>query len=439
MHSPSAWLVVKEWRELLASRAWWLMLLAMGPLVGMSFISAVTAYGELSGVNGTAAGVGEAFSPLIGIWAPTFSACELAAAFLLPFVAIRLVSGDRQSGAMKIEMQHSLSSLTRITIKCAVLMGGWILATLAPAIGVILWRSYGGHVYAPELLTVIAGHLLNGGLTIALAATAAAMTEHPATAAIVTLGVTVGTWLINFAAAVNGGWWERAAAFTPTAMVAEFQRGLLRADIILAAACLIAFGMALASIWLRIGDSISRRAQLSLIAAVGVGIAVVASAAVTASWDTSESRRNSFSHAENTALQSITDDLRVEAHFAPEDPRRSDLERGGLRKLRRALPKVRVEYVSATSVGLFEQTADKYGEIWYELNGKKLMSRITTAEGVLEAVFTLAGIAVPPQSDEDIFRGYPLAAQPRGAAWLFYGAWPLLIAGIAIVVQRRQV
>jgi energy-coupling factor transporter ATP-binding protein EcfA2 len=38
------------------------------PLVGMSFISAVTAYGELSGVNGTAAGVGEAFSPLVGIW-----------------------------------------------------------------------------------------------------------------------------------------------------------------------------------------------------------------------------------------------------------------------------------------------------------------------------------------------------------------------------------
>ena len=439
MHSPSAWLVVKEWRELLASRAWWLMLLAMGPLVGMSFISAVTAYGELSGVNGTAAGVGEAFSPLIGIWAPTFSACELAAAFLLPFVAIRLVSGDRQSGAMKIEMQHSLSSLTRITIKCAVLMGGWILATLAPALGVILWRSYGGHVYAPELLTVIAGHLLNGGLTIALAATAAAMTEHPATAAIVTLSVTVGTWLINFAAAVNGGWWERAAAFTPTTMVAEFQRGLLRADIILAAACLIAFGMALASIWLRIGDSISRRAQLSLIAAVGVGIAVVASAAVTASWDTSESRRNSFSQAENTALRSITGDLRVEAHFAPEDPRRSDLERGGLRKLRRALPRVRVEYVSATSVGLFEQTADKYGEIWYELDGKKSMSRITTAEGVLEAVFTLAGIAAPPESDEDIFRGYPLAARPRGAAWLFYGAWPLIIAGIAIVFQRRQV
>jgi len=68
---PFVVLLGKEWRELMASRAWWVMLLVIGPLVGMSFISAVTAYGELSGVNGTAAGVGEAFSPLVGIWAPT--------------------------------------------------------------------------------------------------------------------------------------------------------------------------------------------------------------------------------------------------------------------------------------------------------------------------------------------------------------------------------
>src|SRR5579863_1907122 len=73
------WLLDKEWHELLVSRSWWVMLLGMGPLVGVSFISAVRTYAEVSGLNGTAAGVGEALSPLVGIWAPTFSACELAA------------------------------------------------------------------------------------------------------------------------------------------------------------------------------------------------------------------------------------------------------------------------------------------------------------------------------------------------------------------------
>ena len=130
--SSFSWLVAKEYRELVASRAWWVFLLAMGPLVGVTFISAVRTYGEASGLNGTTAGVGEAFSPLIGIWAPTFSACEVAAVFLLPFVAIRLVSGDRQSGALKIEMQHPILAFARIGAKALVLFGGWLVASLAP-------------------------------------------------------------------------------------------------------------------------------------------------------------------------------------------------------------------------------------------------------------------------------------------------------------------
>jgi len=147
--SSFAWLLVKEYRELVASRAWWVLLLAMGPLVGVTFISAVRTYGEASGLNGTTAGVGEAFSPLIGIWAPTFSACEVAAVFLLPFVAIRLVSGDRQSGALKIEMQHPIPAFARIGAKALVLFGGWMVASLAPLAAAVLWKSYGGSVYPP--------------------------------------------------------------------------------------------------------------------------------------------------------------------------------------------------------------------------------------------------------------------------------------------------
>src|SRR5262249_2016516 len=150
-------------------------------------------------------------------------ACELAAAFLLPFVAIRVVAGDRQSGALKIELQHTMSCFKRITVKVVVLLMGWLIASLAPCVAILLWSSYGGSIYPPELASVAAGHLLNAGLTIALAAAAASITEHPSTAAIVTLTVTVGSWIINFLAAVHGGLWERAAGYTPTAMVAQFQ------------------------------------------------------------------------------------------------------------------------------------------------------------------------------------------------------------------------
>ena len=444
MRSPSGawrWLVAKEWHELVASRAWWVLLLAMGPLVGVSFISAVRTYADLSGLNGTAAGVGEAFSPLVGVWAPTFSACELAAAFLLPFVAIRVVSGDRQSGALKLELQHPMPAPARIAAKTAVLLAGWTIASMPPLLAIVLWRSYGGSIYLPELLTVFLGHTLNAALTIALAAAAAAVTEHPSTAAILTLTVTVGTWIINFIAAVQGGIWERAAGYTPTAMVAEFQHGLVRLDVIFVAGTLTAVGLMLAAIWTRLGIAEQRRVYESVAVCALAAAVIFGSSFVAVSWDSSENRANSFSRAEEVALKQIRSSLRIEAHLAPEDPRRVDLERHALSKLRRVLPKTQIHYVSATTTGLFEQTAAHYGEIWYEIDGRRAMSRVTTAEGVLETIFSLTGVSpaggVEADGDE-VFRGHPLAVPPRGAAAVFYGIWPALIVAGAVLIRRKQ-
>jgi hypothetical protein len=403
--------------------------------VGISFISAVRTYAEVSGLNGTSAGVGEALSPLVGVWAPTFSACELAAVFLLPFVAIRLVSGDRQSGALKLELQQGMSAFVRITAKALVLLTGWLVAMLPPLSALLLWKSYGGAVYTPELVTLTLGHMLNAGLTIGISAAMSSLSEHPSTAAILTLSVTVGTWIINFFGAIQGGWWERAAGYTPAAMVAEFQHGLLRLDTVLIALVLTLTGLGLAAIWMRLGVDVRRRVYES----AGFGIVAAASIAactfLTPSWDTSEGRSNSFSKADERALQQIRAPLRIEAHLAPEDPRRLDLEHHALSKLRRIMPKLQVQYVSATSVGLFEQTRAGYGEIWYELDGHRTMSRVTTAEGVLESIYSLAGVPPPPEADE-VFRGHPLAVAPKLAGTVFYVVWPGLFLAGAILTRR---
>jgi hypothetical protein len=431
------WLLVKDWRELLASTAWWLMLAIIGPLVGISFISAVRTYAELSAAGGTGSGVGEAFSPLVGIWAPTFSACELAAAFLLPFVAIRVVAGDRQSGALKLELQHSLPPWVRVVSKASVLLAAWIVASAAPLLAVMLWRSYSGTVYMPELASVFLGHLLNAGLTISLAAAAAMIADHPSTAAILTLAVTVGTWVLAFVAAVHGGIWEQAAQFTPTAMVAEFQHGLIRLDATLIAAILIAAGLALAAIWTRIGVPERLRAIRSAGALIVAGLLIVVCATMRGSWDVSENRMNSFPASDEAALERIASPLKIEAHLAPEDPRRSDLERRTLSKLRRVLPNLDVAYASESSTGLFEQAREDYGEIRYSLEGKSATSRATTVEGVLDTIYDLAGVA--PASDEgDGFRGHPLNTEPYGAAQLFYLAWPAAVAAAALAHARRQ-
>jgi ABC-2 type transport system permease protein len=409
----------------------------MGPLVGVSFISAVRTYGEVSGFNGTSAGVGEALSPLVGVWAPTFSACELAAVFLLPFVAIRLVAGDRQSGALKLELQQGMSPFVRIAAKAIVLLAGWLVAMLPPLSAILLWRSYGGSIYAPELATLTLGHVLNAGLTIALAAGMASLTEHPSTAAILTLSVTVGTWILDFFGAIQGGLWERAAGYTPAAMVAEFQHGLVRLDTVLIALLLISTGLGFAAIWMRLGAPVKRRTYQSIGLGVLAAAGILACTFCTVSWDASESRGNSFPESDEQALKQIHEPLLIVAYLAPEDPRRFDLEHRALSKLRRIMPKVQVRYVSATSIGLFEQTNAHYGEIWYDMGGRKTMSRVTTAEGVLEAIYSLAGITPPTETDEETFRGHPLAVAPKYAGVMFYGFWPCLVVAAAIFARRR--
>jgi len=102
------------------------------------------------------------------------------------------------------------------------------------------------------------------------------------------------------------------------------------------------------------------------------------------------------------------------------------------------MPKTRVRYVSATSIGLFEQTRPSYGEIWYDLGGRQAMSRATTAGGALETIYALAGGSAPGEDEGSIFRGHPLAVPPRGAATIFYGVWPAVVAAAAMFLKRRM-
>ena len=127
----------------------------MGPLVGVSFISAVRTYAELSGSTAPPPASARRSRRSIGIWAPTFSACELAAAFLLPFVAIRLVAGDRQSGALKLELQQPMSAPG-----ADVRQGAGAARRLARRVAAAAARrrccgdATAARIYAPELVTV---------------------------------------------------------------------------------------------------------------------------------------------------------------------------------------------------------------------------------------------------------------------------------------------
>src|ERR1035438_3514909 len=151
-HRGFAWLLAHEWRELLASRAFWLLLLMIGPLVGHSFITAVDTYAEASGAGGGPAALAQGLSPLDGILVPTFGAYDLAVTLLFPFIAIRLVAAEKASGAWKLLVQSPASTGAMLLAKGLILLVGWLIAWLPGLAALVLWKAYGGTLYAPELL-----------------------------------------------------------------------------------------------------------------------------------------------------------------------------------------------------------------------------------------------------------------------------------------------
>jgi hypothetical protein len=101
------------------------------------------------------------------------------------------------------------------------------------------------------------------------------------------------------------------------------------------------------------------------------------------------------------------------------------------------VPRLEIRYLSATSIGLFEQTSAGYGEIWYDLGGRRTMSRATTAEGVLEAIYALAGVSAESAVADEEFRGHPLASPPRHAGLVYYALWPAAVTTAALLWRHN--
>ena len=427
MRSPSfVELLAKEWRELFASRSFWLLLLMIGPLVGHGFITAVGLYAEASGIGGGPAALPQGLTPLDGMLAPTFGAYDLAATFLFPFVAIRAIAAEKQSGALKLMLQLPGSLASKVAAKAIVLLGGWLVTLLPGLLAIVLWKSYGGHLYGPETLNLVFGHLLRAMLSAGVAVAAAALAENAASAAIVTLGLTVGTWALDFIAAGRGGFLQQLATYTPTAALRFFEQGLLRLNTGIAMLAISIAGFALATIWLHTGRTWRFRLIGTTSLALILAVVVIGANGLRSSWDMSENRRNSFSRADEATLSQIRQPLKITVVLSPEDPRLTDFEQNVLRKLRRVLPRLDVNYAASSRMGLFEKPEDHYGEIWYEMNGQKVMERSTIEQVVLEQIYKLAALNPPAGPDENVFSGYPLAVRARGASWIFYGLWPLV-------------
>ena len=440
MRSPDAAarrrLFGKERRELASSRAWIVLLVILGPLVGHAFITAVDSYAEASGAGGGPAALSQGLSPLDGVIVPTFGAYAIAVTLLFPFVAIRLVSSEKQSGSLKLLLQAPVSLGTMLVVKLVLLATAWVVAWTPGCIALALWHSYGGHLAPPELAAVLLGHFLRATLICSIAIAAASFTDNAATAAVVTLAITLGAWALDFIAQVRGGVARTLDAYTPESALRTFETGEIRVAIVVVTIALSIAFLLLAIIWLHPGRRRRARIGATALLAVVASVGVWASAQPGTSWDVSEDRRNSFSPADERALSTIRGTLHVTVNLAPEDPRRADLERGVLRKLRRTLPRVDVDYAARSGSGLFARPGEHYGEVWYAIGPRQAMTRSTTEPIVLETVYGVAGITPPTNDASPAYSGYPLVARAAAAPLIFYVLWPCLVLALWLFTRR---
>jgi len=433
--TSTRWLWRKEFSELALSPAFAIMVVLVGLLVGHEFIASVQTYAEMSGAGGGVA-LAQGMNPLDGVLVPTFGAYDIAATLLLPFVVIRLFSNERSTGAWTLLVQSPASVREMVATKAMVLGAAWLLALVPGAIAVALWKSYGGHVPAAELAVLVLGHMLRAALTVGLAAAAAAVTRQAASAAIVTLGVTIGSWALDFAAATRGGAWARVAAFTPSAALRTFEQGLVRADTVAMMVVSSAAGLAIAGIWLAPGLAVPQRAVRTIRAALLFVIVAAGVSRLHSSWDVSEDRRHSFSEADEAALRALPAPLKIEVHLGAEDPRLADLRREILDRLEREVPRLEVAFMGAGGTGLFANPDPHYGEIWYELAGKRVMLKSAIEPVVLQTIYDLAGMKATPTADSESYSGYPIKAEASYAWLVFFVLLPAIVLTAFWMVRR---
>jgi ABC-type transport system involved in multi-copper enzyme maturation permease subunit len=422
--TPLAPLLAKELREIVAGRALWIMLLLLCPLVGFSFVQAVALYAEASQSAQQSPVLATSLSPFDGMLVPMLGSFYVGVTLLFPFVAIRALGSEKETGALRLLVQLPYGSATLVTAKLIAIAAAWLLCTVAALSALMAWTLIGGHLGIAETFNLLVGHFLYALLIGAIALFAAAIADSSATAAIITLAFTIGSWVLDFALAGNPGWLGWVSRLSLTQILRTFEQGLLSISLVVGLLATIAGFAALATVWLPLGIGLRTKLLRSSICIVAAGLVVAAATRIRLVTDVTEDQRNSFPIADARALATLTEPLSVTVHLAPEDPRFLDLNRNVLAKLERVMPDVTIRLVGDRPAGRDE----RYGEVEYLYGARTDVSRSTSHREVLPLLYALAGRDIPRAQPGADYPGYPLDADAQPALVWFFGALPALIA-----------
>lgn len=427
----------QELRTLLLSPSLWLMLVILSWLVGYSFIQAVDLFSQASRTALAYPQLAKGMNAMEGVFVPTFGAYYLVETLLFPFVVIRLIGHDKQTGSLKLLLQLPVSTFALNAIKLGALAVAGLLFLLPGASALAVWYFLGGEIHMPALLTLLLGHLLYG-LTIAcIAMFASVVTSTPATAAMICLAVTLGSWVLDFAAG-SGGWLEVLSQGSLTTLLRQFENGLLSSTAVAGFLELSLLFFLFASILLHPGRPLLTRLKSMAWVVAALAVLFLLVVQKPCYLDVTEDHRHSFNPADVRAFQAMDAPLKIKIHMAREDGRLYDLERNVLSRLRRVVPRIQITYAETSSKGLFGAAeSDTYGLIEYDYRGRHDQSYSTSPREILPLIHALAGQKVVPAAMPE-YTGHPLVADANPVSWWFYLILPLAFLLAAWRMRQPQ-
>ena len=198
-----------------------------------------------------------------------------------------------------------IGSPTLIAAKMGAIAAAWLISSV-PVISVLaIWLLMGGHLHAPETFNLVLGQLLYGLLVGAIALFSSSVSDSAATAAIVALAFTIGSWALDFGLAGQTGLLEWVSRLSLTQVLRGFEQGLLSLGVAFGVVAAIAAFAALAAAWLHPGVPIHNKLIRSTFVVAILCGALALAAQIRVSFDVTEDRRNSFPAADQRALADL--------------------------------------------------------------------------------------------------------------------------------------
>jgi hypothetical protein len=432
-------LLQRELGILLRAPSTWLIMALAALLVGHGFVLALDLFAAASRSAQGHQLMRRELDPLLGIVRPTLGGLQLAGALLLPVIAARPLSIEKERRSYAA-LTLRVASVWRVI--AAKLAAAWVGAALLLGVPLLLLLAFamvGGHIWLAEVSTAFAGYALFLVLVATISVAAAAATSSFAQAAALGMLVSLTSWAIDASEGFSAlAWLARLGPLSVATQLARFEQGVFS----LGGAGWLACGVLFAALLAVLQGQLDRTWRVHALTLL-VLIVWLPCCALLGSWqrayDCTETRRMSLPPAAEAALRARNGPLRLTLWLERDDARRTQLERDVLAKLRLARPDLEVDTPlddPARATGM--QHGVDYGWIEIHAGASVRRTRSTSRKELTTLVFEALGEPLPAWS-QSVYPGYPWIPSPSNRtvlALLAYALLPLACASMGAVLTR---